>query len=49
VALDPAASGLDEGRRFLMCQPGPLTALFQQVGLRDVESRAIERLGNIRG
>lgn len=42
VALDPAATDLDEGRRFPICQPEPLAALFQQVGLRDVESHAID-------
>ncbi len=42
VALDPAARELDEGRRFPVCQPNPLAALFQQVGFRDVESRAID-------
>lgn len=42
VALDPAASDLDEGRRFPICKPEPLAALFRQVGLRDVETRAID-------
>ncbi len=42
VALDPAAGELDEGRRFPVCKPEPLAALFQQVGLRDVETRAID-------
>ena len=42
VALDPAARDLDEGRRFPICQPGPLTALFRNAGLRDVETRAID-------
>jgi SAM-dependent methyltransferase len=42
VALDPAASDLDEGQRFPICKPEPLAALFRQVGLRDVETRAID-------
>jgi len=42
VALEPAAAELDEGRRFPVCRPEPLAALFQQVGLRDVQSRAID-------
>lgn len=42
VALDPGALELDEGRRFPICKPEPLVALFHQVGLRDVESRAID-------
>jgi SAM-dependent methyltransferase len=42
VALDPAARDLDEGRRFPICQPEALAALFQQVGLRDVQSRTID-------
>jgi SAM-dependent methyltransferase len=42
VALDPAAVELDEGRRFPLCQPAPLTHLFHTVGLREVEVRAID-------
>ncbi len=42
VALDPAASNRDEGRRFPICQPQPLSQLFQDAGLRDVEVRAID-------
>jgi SAM-dependent methyltransferase len=42
VALDPAALALDEGRRFPICQPEPLTELFTQAGLREVEVRAID-------
>jgi len=37
VALDPAASELDEGRRFTLCRPEPLEALFRRSGLREVE------------
>jgi len=42
VALDPGATRLDEGRRFPICQPGPLTDLFTSAGLRGVEVRAID-------
>jgi len=42
VALDPAVSELDEGRRFPICQPRPLSAVFTEAGLRDVEVRAID-------
>lgn len=42
VALDPAASDLDEGRRFPMCEPTPLADLFAAAALRDVEVRPID-------
>ena len=42
VALDPGASELDEGRRFPICEPGALEAIFRDAGLRAVESRAID-------
>jgi hypothetical protein len=42
VELDPAASGLDEGRRFPICAAEPLAALFAGAGLRDVDVRAID-------
>lgn len=42
AALDPAALELDEGRRFPTCKPEPLAELFEQVGLRDSEGRAID-------
>lgn len=41
-ALDPAAVELDEGRRFPICDPHVLTALFQAAGLKNVEARAID-------
>jgi SAM-dependent methyltransferase len=41
-ALDPRARELDEGRRFTVCKPGPLTDLFQTTGLEEVEVRAID-------
>jgi len=42
VALDPDAFELDEGRRFPLCQPEPLTDLFQRAGLALVDVRAID-------
>jgi SAM-dependent methyltransferase len=40
VALDPEV--LDEGKRFPLCQPEPLTELFRKVGLERTEVRAID-------
>jgi SAM-dependent methyltransferase len=42
VALDPAAQEFDEGRRFPLCQPDPLTTLFRGAGLDDVAVRALD-------
>lgn len=42
AALDPAALALDEGRRFPLCRPEPLAALFRAAGLADVEVRPID-------
>ena len=42
VALDPRARDLDEGRRFPVCRPEPLRALFGAAGLAQVETRAID-------
>jgi SAM-dependent methyltransferase len=42
AALDPGARDLDEGRRFPLCRPEPLAALFRDAGLGDVETRAID-------
>ncbi len=42
AALDPSARDLDEGRRFPLCQPDPLHALFRGAGLHDVEVRPID-------
>jgi SAM-dependent methyltransferase len=41
-ALDPRAAGLDEGRRFPLCQPEPLANLLRSAGLGRVETRAID-------
>ena len=48
TALDPAAIELDEGWRFPICRPEPLTQLFQDAGLRGVEVRAIDAPTNFR-
>jgi SAM-dependent methyltransferase len=42
AALDPAASELDEGRRFPICQPAPLEELFQQAGLQHIVVKPID-------
>jgi len=42
VALDPGARELDEGRRFPICQPGPLARLFRDAGLGQAEVRAVD-------
>ena len=40
--MDSRARQLDEGRRFTVCRPEPLTDLFQTTGLDKVEVRAID-------
>ena len=42
AALNPIAVELDEGRRFPVCEPGALEALFGSCGLASVRSRAID-------
>ena len=42
VALDAAATELDEARRFPICRPEPLARLFADAGLDDVAVRAID-------
>jgi SAM-dependent methyltransferase len=42
AALDPAAFELDEGRRFPLCSPDALAELFQNAGIRFVETRPID-------
>lgn len=42
VALKPADLERDEGRRFPICQPGPLQQIFERAGLRKVEVRSID-------
>jgi SAM-dependent methyltransferase len=41
-SLDPDAAAHDEGRRFPVCRPEALRAVFEQAGLRDVTVRAID-------
>ena len=42
VALDSAAAGFDEGRRFPLCQPEALRALFLGASLRNVTVGGLE-------
>jgi SAM-dependent methyltransferase len=49
AALDPAARDLDEGRRFPLCRPEPLAALFEGAGLEDVSVRPIDVHTRFRG
>ena len=42
LELDPEAARMDEGARFPMCNPGALTLLFENSGLRAVEVIAID-------
>jgi SAM-dependent methyltransferase len=42
VELNPNDSNLDQAERFPICQPGPLEALFREIGLGSVSVRAIE-------
>ena len=42
AALDSQAKELDEGRRFPLCKPEPLSRLLLSAGLEDFEVRAIE-------
>jgi SAM-dependent methyltransferase len=42
AALDPAAAELDQGRRFPICRPEPLAALFRDAGLEAIATRPID-------
>jgi trans-aconitate methyltransferase len=42
VASDPGAASLDEGRRFPLCQPAELAAVFRAAGLTEVETEALQ-------
>ena len=42
VELDPAAAELDEGRRFTVCQPDALRAMWTDAGLGAVSVRSVE-------
>ena len=41
-SLDPAASQLDEAKRFPLCRPDALVDLFRSSGLHDVRCEAVE-------
>jgi SAM-dependent methyltransferase len=42
AAVHPGAAELDEGRRFPLCRPAPLAALFTDAGLDHVRAHPIE-------
>lgn len=42
IAVSPQAAQLDQGERFPLCQPEPLSALFQSLGLSDIIVRSID-------
>ncbi|GHC39677.1 class I SAM-dependent methyltransferase [Streptomyces cinnamoneus] len=42
AAVDPSATSLDEGRRFPLCRPGRLRALWEGAGLADVVVAPVE-------
>ena len=42
VKLFPKASELDEGNLFPICNPEPLAELFQDAGLKEIETRAFD-------
>jgi SAM-dependent methyltransferase len=42
IAVSPDDAKLDQAERFPLCQPGPLQALFERVGLEGVTVRAID-------
>ena len=42
VELDPAADAIDEGRRFPLCRPHALEALWRTAGLQDIEVAPLE-------
>jgi hypothetical protein len=42
VSLNPGTLELDEGRRFPICKPSPLTELFEDTGLQKVEISSID-------
>jgi hypothetical protein len=42
IALDPTARDLDQGVRFPICRPEPLTEILRSAGLENVEVRPID-------
>ncbi|GAA2905607.1 class I SAM-dependent methyltransferase [Nonomuraea rubra] len=49
VALDPAAAELDEGRRFPLCRPDGLRALWAEAGLEGVTVRGLATVTTFAG
>ena len=43
VELDKNAKKFDEGIRFPLCRKGRLESLIQEIGLKHLESKAIEK------
>jgi SAM-dependent methyltransferase len=48
AVLDPTAAPLHEGTRFPVCRPSALAAAFEQAGLVDVQTAALEPVANFR-
>ena len=42
IAVSPNDANLDQAERFPLCQPAPLQALFERIGLKSVTVRAID-------
>ncbi len=42
IELDPNIAEMDQGRRYPICKPEPLTELFKSAGLKAVQVRAID-------
>jgi hypothetical protein len=42
AALDPRDGEIDEGKRFPICRPEALHALFEDAGFSQIETRAID-------
>lgn len=42
IVVDPSAAALDEGRRFALCRPDPLRAVWAAAGLTHVEAASLE-------
>jgi SAM-dependent methyltransferase len=42
IAVSPNDTRLDQAERFPLCQPGPLSALFERAGLRSVAVRSVD-------
>jgi SAM-dependent methyltransferase len=42
IDVSPDDAAFDQGNRFPICRPGPLTALFEKVGMVEVSTTAID-------